>query len=116
MAADTCDVRCLDPERARQLRAAALDEAAAEIAVGRVRALAEPTRLRLAAALRDGGELCVCDLGWVTGASVALVSHHLKSLHAAGLVEKRRDGRLVMYRLSEPGTSLLSTVLPRSVA
>jgi phosphohistidine phosphatase SixA len=52
-------------------------------AASRARALADPTRLSLAASLRDGGELCVCDLAWISGRPQNLVSHHLRALYAA---------------------------------
>jgi DNA-binding transcriptional ArsR family regulator len=65
----------------------------------------------LAAALREGGELCVCDLAWISARAQNLVSHHLRSLRAHGLVKSRRDGKLVMYSLTGEGLSLLSAVL-----
>jgi DNA-binding transcriptional ArsR family regulator len=106
----------LDPNRARELRARSLADDVAARGAARLRALADPMRLRIAAALRDGHELCVCDLGWVCNASVALVSHHLKSLREAGLVERRRDGKLMMYQLTEQGQPLLSIALDEVAA
>lgn len=79
----------------------------------RAKALADPTRLTIAAALRDGGELCVCDLAWVTERSDGLVSHHARALRSAGLVASRREGRMVLYGLTEDGAALLEAVLPR---
>ncbi len=76
------------------------------------KALGDPTRLTIAAALRDGGELCVCDLAWVTERSDQLVSHHVRQLRAAGLVDSRRDGKMVMYALTAQGVALLAAVLP----
>jgi DNA-binding transcriptional ArsR family regulator len=111
---DTCDVMCLDPDRARELRAGALSDELAAAGAARLKSLADPTRLRIAAALHDAGELCVCDLGWVCDSSVALVSHHLKSLYAAGLVQRRRDGRLVMYELDAQAVPLLQLALADS--
>ena len=85
---------------------------ALEAAALRARGLADPTRLSLAAALADAEELCVCDLAWIAGRSQNLVSHHLRSLRAQDLVEARRDGKLVLYSLTDQGRSLLSAVLP----
>jgi DNA-binding transcriptional ArsR family regulator len=65
----------------------------------------------LAAALADAGELCVCDLAWVAERSQNLVSHHVRTLRAAGLVRSRRDGKMVMYALTEAGARLLRSVL-----
>lgn len=78
----------------------------------RAAALGDPTRLALVAALRSTDELCVCDLAWITERSQALVSHHLRALRAAGLAVPRRDGKMVMYRLSERGRMLAELVLP----
>src|SRR2546421_12097917 len=83
---------------------------AAEVA-GRFRALAAPTRLGLALALRDGRELCVCDLSWITERSQTLVSHHMRSLRAERLVRSRREGKMTMYSLTRAGEDLVDTSL-----
>lgn len=81
----------------------------------RARALADPTRLTLAAALREAGEvgeeLCVCDLAWISSRAQNLVSHHLRTLRSHGLVDSRRSGKLVMYSLTPAGRALLGAVL-----
>ncbi len=66
----------------------------------------------VAAALHDGDELCVCDLAWVTGRSDKLVSHHARALRSAGLAESRREGKMVLYALTNAGRELLEAVLP----
>jgi DNA-binding transcriptional ArsR family regulator len=53
----------------------------------------------------------VCDLAWISERAQNLVSHHLRTLRAHGLVRSRRDGKLVMYSLTGEGLSLLSAVL-----
>ena len=111
MADDRCDLLCLDLERAEVLRAERLDHAVAKAHGERAAALGDPTRLTLAAALRGGEELCVCDLAWITERAQNLVSHHMRVLRTAGLVESRRDGKMVMYRLTDAGSGLLATVL-----
>ena len=63
------------------------------------RAFADPTRLRILNLLREQDELCVCDLCNVLGESQPKVSRHLATLRAAGIVESRRDGSWVYYRL-----------------
>ncbi len=88
-----------------------MDQAAAQAAAERAKALADPTRLMLAAALREGGELCVCDLAWISGRAQNLVSHHLRVLRSHGLVRWRREGKLVMYELTPAGLSLFPSVL-----
>jgi DNA-binding transcriptional ArsR family regulator len=47
---------------------------------------------------------------------VNLVSHHLRVLRGAGLVSGRRDGKMVLYALTEPGRALLATVLGEPAA
>ena len=108
---DHCDVLCLDVRKAEKLRRRRLPAAAAEAAASRARALADPTRLSLAASLRDGGELCVCDLAWISGRPQNLVSHHLRALKQEGLAASRRDGKIVFYSLSDVGVELLDGVL-----
>ena len=111
MTDDRCDVLCLDLPKAEELRQRRLPAAAAEAAASRARALADPTRLGLAASLRDGGELCVCDLAWISGRPQNLVSHHLRALKQEGLAASRRDGKIVFYSLSDVGVELLDGVL-----
>ncbi|MCA1717870.1 MAG: metalloregulator ArsR/SmtB family transcription factor [Actinobacteria bacterium] len=111
MSNDRCDLLCLDAPRAEDIRRALLDGEAVREAAERARAFSDPTRLMLAAALREGGELCVCDLAWISERAQNLVSHHLRTLRSYGLVTSRRDGKLVMYSLTKPGLALLGAVL-----
>jgi ArsR family transcriptional regulator, lead/cadmium/zinc/bismuth-responsive transcriptional repressor len=53
----------------------------------------------------------VCDLAWLTGRAINLVSHHLKTLRAGGLVHSRREGKLVLYTLTPRGRALVATLL-----
>jgi ArsR family transcriptional regulator, lead/cadmium/zinc/bismuth-responsive transcriptional repressor len=108
---DRCDLLCLDLPRAERLRAERIDLAAAEQAAARAKALGDPTRVTVALALRDGEELCVCDLAWVVERSENLVSHHVRMLRSAGLVSSRRDGKMVLYSLTSGGRSLLRAVV-----
>lgn len=108
---DTCDLLCLDLPHAEEIRAGLPALPEVEPAAAAARALADPTRLTIAAALHSGGELCVCDASWVVGQAQNLVSHHLRQLKVGGLVTSRRDGRLVMYALTERGRALVAAVL-----
>jgi ArsR family transcriptional regulator, lead/cadmium/zinc/bismuth-responsive transcriptional repressor len=108
---ERCDLLCLDLPLAEKLRAERLEIGAAEQAAGRARALADPTRLMLAAALAGTSELCVCDLAWISERSQNLVSHHLRVLRSEGLVRSRRDGKMVMYELTSEGAALVASVL-----
>ncbi|MBA3262553.1 MAG: helix-turn-helix transcriptional regulator [Thermoleophilaceae bacterium] len=108
---DRCDLLCLDLPRAEALRRSRLSIEHAERLADAARALADPTRLMLAGALGEGGELCVCDLSWIAERPENLVSHHLRTLRSAGLARSRRDGKMVMYSLTERGQSLLDATL-----
>ena len=108
---DSCDLICIDAPRAEAIRERLLGGGEAMEAAERAKALSDPTRLTLAEALGEGGELCVCDLSWIVGRSQNLVSHHLRALRSRGLVRSRKDGKMVMYSLTEGGASLLSAVL-----
>jgi DNA-binding transcriptional ArsR family regulator len=63
--------------------------------------IADPVRSRVLFALSAVPELCVGDLGLALGVSEDAVSYALKLLRTAGLVQFRRDGRVVYYRLSD---------------
>ena len=106
-----CDLICIDAPRGESIRGRLLDEEATQDAAERAKALSDPTRLTLAEALREGEELCVCDLSWIVGRSQNLVSHHLRMLRSRGLVRSRKDGKMVMYSLTEAGASLLFAVV-----
>lgn len=67
-----------------------------------LKALADPTRLRLIAALQ-GGELCVCQLNTLFRLSPSTLSRHLAALERAGLVQSRKEGRWVYYGLVRRG-------------
>ena len=108
---ETCELLCLDVPRAERLRKGLPTLAALATTAAEAKALSDPTRLRLALALREGGELCVCDLAWVSERQDKLVSHHVRQLRNAGLAESRKDGRMVLYSLSERGQALIGRVL-----
>jgi len=104
---DPCDLLCLDLDLAESIRSARLDERTADRIAASFQALADPTRLTVALALAEARELCVCDLAWIVERAQNLVSHHLRSLRAAGLVDYRRDGKMALYSLTERGQTLL---------
>jgi DNA-binding transcriptional ArsR family regulator len=111
-----CDLLCLDLEKAERLRQERLDPVRAAQLAEQARALADPTRLIVAAALASADELCVCDLAWVAERADNLVSHHVRALRSLGLAESRREGKMVLYRLTERGRALLDAVLAEVVA
>ena len=79
----------------------AIDETRANAMAPMLSALADPVRLRIISMLIDApdGSTCGCDLELPLGLSQPTVSHHLKVLREAGLVEGDRRGRWVHYRV-----------------
>lgn len=103
------------PVRCAPLAAGAMEEEAALEVALRLKALADPVRVRLMSlvlASRDGA--CTCDLAPAVGVTEATVSHHLKQLRGAGLVEGTRRGTNVYYRPVRDGLAALCRVIDPS--
>ena len=62
--------------------------------------LGEPSRLKILLALRNN-EMCVCDLSAMLESTPSAISHQLKLLRISGLLQSRKDGKMVYYRLEE---------------
>jgi ArsR family transcriptional regulator len=93
-----------------------LDDAAAlEIAL-RLKALADPVRVKLVSLLfsSTAGEECSCDLAAAVGLTESTVSHHLSQLRRAGLVESERRGMNVYHRPRHDALVALCSVLDPS--
>ena len=110
MADERCDLLCLDLPRAEAIRQRLRPDLAADPAA-RAKALSNPTRALIALALHDGGELCVCDIAWITGRAENLVGHHLRALRDSGLANSRREHKIVFYSLTPIGRRLLDADL-----
>ena len=82
----------------------------AEALASAFKALADPTRVAIVSRLA-AGECCVCDLNEAFDLSQPTISHHLKVLRDAGLVESSRDGTLAYYRLIPERVEQLSAAL-----
>ena len=74
-----------------------------------LKAMGHPVRLRILAMLRDG-ELRVCQMTALLDLATSTVSAHLADLKRAGLVDERKDGRWVFYRLSDGEIPFLASV------
>lgn len=64
-------------------------------------ALADRARLKILHALKDGEELCVCDVAHVLGTSVSAASHHLRKLRDLRILKHRNDGKMAFYSLRD---------------
>ncbi len=105
---DSCDLLCMDLPYAESVRATLPALGDIEPLADAARAFGDPTRLTIALALNAGGRMCGCDIAWIVGQSQKLVSHHLRKLKAADAVTSNREGKLVMYSLTDRGTQLLA--------
>jgi ArsR family transcriptional regulator len=78
-----------------------------------LKALADPVRLRLMSlvASREGGEACVCDLNGAFDLSQPTISHHLKVLHDAGLLDRDKRGVWVYYRSRPQALAAISALI-----
>lgn len=104
---DHCDVHVVDPERVAAVRERLVPPAVAGRMAAVFKVLADQSRCRLAAAIIEAGELCVCDLAATVGMSESNVSHHLRVLRANGLVRARRSGKMVFYSPDDAHIRLL---------
>ena len=78
-------------------------------------ALADKTRLRLLNLMRDG-EICVCFFTEVLEESQPKISRHLAYLRNAGLVEARRDGKWMHYKIIDPTNQIAANILRETLA
>jgi len=78
-----------------------------------LKALADPVRLRLMSmiASHPGGEACVCDLNDAFDLSQPTISHHLKVLHEAGLLDRDKRGVWVYYRARTEALASLGALI-----
>ena len=80
------------------------------------KALADSSRMRVLAVLMQHDELCVCQITALMNLATATASRHMSILHEAGLVQSRKQGRWVHYRLSESFPSSLREWLTEALS
>ena len=99
---------CCEP-----LRLSEVDDAGAVAVAAAFAALADPARVRLLSLISTAtnGEACACDLIEPIGKSQPTVSHHLKILVEAGLIEREKRGIWMWYRTNQQRVDALRTVL-----
>jgi ArsR family transcriptional regulator, arsenate/arsenite/antimonite-responsive transcriptional repressor len=98
-------------------RGEGLDGESAQRLAALLKVIAEPTRLRLLSlvAAHEGGEACICDLTEPVGLSQPTVSHHMKLLVEAGLLEREQRGKWAYYRLVPGALDALTRALSTAV-
>lgn len=103
---DTCEVFSYDEEKVSRISKVIEQQTFIE-AADIFKALADETRLKIAFALTQENELCVCDVANIIGTSNATASHHLRHLRNLRIAKSRKEGKLVFYSLDDPHVTTL---------
>ena len=108
---DLCEVARVDRAKVERARRALPAPETMFALAETLRALGDPTRLKIVAALAaEGvGELCVCDLAVLVGVSDSAVSHSLRTLRQLRLVRYRKAGKIAYYALNDAHVARLVT-------
>ncbi len=106
---ELCSVPCFKEELVARLQGAMPPDEELEEARVVFAALADRTRLKVLHALKNGEELCVCDVAHVLGMSVSTASHHLRKLRDLEILKYRNDGKMAYYSLRNRFASELVT-------
>ncbi|WP_408634115.1 ArsR/SmtB family transcription factor [Planococcus lenghuensis] len=100
MQKDSCEVYCFNEEVVARTQ----DRIKQEDITGMAKifkVLGDENRAKIAFALCEEDELCVCDIANIIGSSVATASHHLRAMKTMGLAKHRKDGKLAFYSLDD---------------
>ncbi|KGP77468.1 MULTISPECIES: ArsR/SmtB family transcription factor [Paenibacillus] len=97
---DSCEIYCYDEPKVRKVQKA-LEQQDIKGMAKMFKVLADETRMKIAFALCEEDELCVCDVANITGSSLATASHHLRSLKQLGVAKYRKEGKLAFYSLED---------------
>ncbi|WP_341358090.1 metalloregulator ArsR/SmtB family transcription factor [Georgenia sp. M64] len=104
---DSCHVVTVHPDKVALTREHIPDPTETERLATLFKLLGDPRRARILYALLEAGELCVCDLAASVDVPETAVSQSLRLLRAAGVVDNRRAGRMVYYRLADAHVRML---------
>lgn len=96
----TCQVRHIHTDNVAKARDVIPETKEIQSLADMFKALGDPTRLKIVTAL-VAVELCVCDLSAVCGLSESAISHQLRILRNLRIVQYRREGKIVYYRLDD---------------
>jgi len=99
-AAETCEFLHAHAEAVGRVRGKMPDDEKLMDLSELFRVFGDSTRVRILYALHES-ELCVCDIAALLGMTVSAISHQLRILRAAKLVDSRREGKTVFYRLAD---------------
>ncbi|MGD6940493.1 ArsR/SmtB family transcription factor [Cytobacillus gottheilii] len=97
---DICEVSCVDEVKVNRVKNSIQQKDTMSVAQI-FKALSDDTRIRIAFALCEEDELCVCDVANIVGSTMATASHHLRHLKNLGLAKYQKRGKLVYYSLDD---------------
>lgn len=97
---DTCELYCFDEAKVNRVQSLLRQQDIIGM-TNMFKALADETRMKVAFALCQEDELCVCDVANIIGSSIATASHHLRTLKKLNLVNYRKEGKLAFYSLED---------------
>ncbi|WP_044640180.1 ArsR/SmtB family transcription factor [Risungbinella massiliensis] len=106
---DICEITCVEEGKVRMVKEKVEQENFQDTAQI-FKALSDPTRLKIAFAILEAKELCVCDVANVLDSSIATASHHLRLLRNMGLAKYRKEGKMVYYSLDDEHVQQLVTL------
>jgi DNA-binding transcriptional ArsR family regulator len=106
MSSDVCDISIIHQDAVDRVAKAMASGPSITAMAGFLKALADPTRLKVIQALRHA-ELCVCDLASLVGISVSGLSHQLRYLRNKNIVKFRKEGKMAWYSLVDEHISRL---------
>lgn len=106
---ETCQIPCFKESLVRKLQKQMPPDSVLHETEILFSALADRARLKILYALRNGEELCVCDVAHVLGVSISTASHHLRKLRDLKLLQYRNDGKMAYYSLREELAAKLVT-------
>ncbi|WP_336788491.1 ArsR/SmtB family transcription factor [Paenibacillus sp. MMO-177] len=95
---DACEIFCFDEDKVNRVKEK-LNKNDFQDMAQIFKVLADHTRLKVAYALCDEQELCVCDVANIIASTMATASHHLRLLRNMGIANYRKEGKLVFYSL-----------------
>lgn len=98
---DVCNIPCFQEALVKRLKGRLPPEETLEEMRTLFAALADRARLKIIYALREGEELCVCDVAHVLGMSISTASHHLRKLRDLKVLRYRNDGKMAYYALRD---------------
>ncbi len=109
---ESCAIPCFKQGLVKKLQEEMPQDEALEDMRAVFAALADKARLKILYSLKDGQELCVCDVAHVVGTTVSTASHHLRKLRDLKLLKYRNDGKMAYYSLkSEIAAQLVREAL-----